>query len=237
MALALAPVLWRQGVAVRRRTPVLPEPDGPRQGTVGSGDEPDLRLLVVGESTAAGVGASHQSEGIGHRLAEHLHRDGHGTVRWRTVARSGVTAHRLRTEVLAGAPARPHDLAVVVLGVNDTLRLRRPAVWRRDVGRVLAVLDRTARPGARTVLCGVPDVGGFPALPHPLRGVLGAHARHLDAALADLAHAAASRDARVTHVPVPAVDADAFATDGFHPGPVGYRRWVAQVAVAVTAGG
>lgn len=233
-AFALAPLLWRQGVTVRRTTPALPEAAGPRTGTVGGArGGPELRLLVVGESTAAGVGADDQRDGLAHQLARQLAEDGTGVVRWRVLARSGVTAHRLRTEVLDPAPREPHDVAVVVLGVNDTLRLRRPAIWRRDVARVVEVLRHTATPGASTILCGVPDVAGFPALPPPLRTVLGAHARHLDDGLADLARAASAQGRAVTHVPVPPVDADAFATDGFHPGAVGYRRWAEQLATTI----
>lgn len=50
-ALALAPVLIAQGLQVRRVTPRLPEPPGPRSGTAGGG--PPLRLLIAGDSAAA----------------------------------------------------------------------------------------------------------------------------------------------------------------------------------------
>lgn len=59
--LALAPVLLHQGRTVRRTALWLPEPAGPRQGVAGGG-EPRLRLLVVGDSSAAGVGLQHQSQ-------------------------------------------------------------------------------------------------------------------------------------------------------------------------------
>lgn len=232
-ALLAGPVLWRQGVQVRARTPALPEAEGPRRGTVG--DPPWSRLLVVGESTAAGVGVAHQHEGLGAQLAACLAGspvvDGHGGVAWEVVARSGVTARVLHDQVLAAATPAPHDLAVVVLGVNDTLRLRTARTWRRDVTRVIDALAATAAPGARTVLAGVPDLAGFPALPTPLSAVLGAHARHLDAVLARLA----SRRGDVLHVPVPAAGDQAYAADGFHPGVDGYARWAEHLAAAVHA--
>jgi hypothetical protein len=55
-AVALAPVLLLQGLRVRLVTPRLPEPPGPRAGSAGQG--PALRLLIAGDSAAAGVGVN-----------------------------------------------------------------------------------------------------------------------------------------------------------------------------------
>jgi len=54
----LSPLLVCQGIYVRRVTPKLPEADGPRSGEAGSGAL--LRLLVLGDSAAAGVGVRTQ---------------------------------------------------------------------------------------------------------------------------------------------------------------------------------
>ncbi|WP_236040775.1 hypothetical protein [Marinobacter nauticus] len=51
----LFPVLLYQGKRTRRVTPRLPEATGDYAGQYGEG-EPVFRLLVLGESTAAGVG-------------------------------------------------------------------------------------------------------------------------------------------------------------------------------------
>ena len=59
--LALAPLLVVQGWYVKRITPRLPEAEGARQGVTGQGQR--LRLLVVGDSAAAGVRSEeHTSE-------------------------------------------------------------------------------------------------------------------------------------------------------------------------------
>ena len=62
LTLSLAPLLLVQGRWVRRRTPLLPEPPGPRAGVIGQG--PVLRLLIVGDSSAAGVGVAHQAQQV-----------------------------------------------------------------------------------------------------------------------------------------------------------------------------
>ncbi|EEX09439.1 hypothetical protein SL1157_1477 [Ruegeria lacuscaerulensis ITI-1157] len=53
--LPLLPLLAAQALMVRQRALRLPEPSGPREGRQGRG--PRLRLLIVGDSSAAGVGA------------------------------------------------------------------------------------------------------------------------------------------------------------------------------------
>lgn len=67
LALVLAPVLVRQGRLVRERTPILPEGAGQRSGIEpalpAARDTPPFELLVVGESTAAGVGVSTSARG------------------------------------------------------------------------------------------------------------------------------------------------------------------------------
>src|ERR1035437_9235238 len=73
VAVAAAPVIVVQGRQVRRATPVLPEAAGPREGTEGAGEHgAELALLVLGESTAAGVGAGTQAGGLGRQAATAL---------------------------------------------------------------------------------------------------------------------------------------------------------------------
>lgn len=54
----LMPVLLGQALYVRFRVAKLAEPVGVRRGVVGDG--PQLRLLILGDSSALGVGVLHQ---------------------------------------------------------------------------------------------------------------------------------------------------------------------------------
>src|SRR6266516_1669739 len=60
---ALGPVLLPQSKWLKRNALRLPEAAGPREGKVGVG-EPVLRLLVVGDSSAAGVGVADQAQAL-----------------------------------------------------------------------------------------------------------------------------------------------------------------------------
>ncbi len=228
----LAPVLVHQGRRVRATTPRVPEAPGPRTGEVaGAGAAVDL--LVLGESPAAGVGAADHHEGLAGQAARALAAEAGRRVRWRVLARNGATAATACDELLAPATGVAADVAVVALGVNDTLRLHSPARWTSDLRRLIGLLRERCGP-VPIVLAAVPPMGVFPALPQPLRGVLGLRAAVLDRAAAQLA---AEMDA-VRHVSVPlpagAVD-DFFCTDRFHPSPSGYARWGAALGRAAAA--
>ncbi|UQS22071.1 SGNH/GDSL hydrolase family protein [Amycolatopsis thermalba] len=223
----LAPVLVAQGLRVRRTTPRLPGASGPLTGSV-AGPDP-VRLLVIGESTVDGVGAETHEEALTGQLASVLAgRLGRG-ISWRVAGRTGANARTVRAELLDEACREPADLVVVALGVNDTIEMRSPGRYRRDL-LALVVAARRALGPVPVLLAGVPPLGAFPSLPQPLRLVLGLRGEALDAAAATLAALPG-----VTHCPVPreVVDPELFATDGFHPGPAGYRLWAGKLAEAV----
>ena len=88
--LALAPVLLWQGRQVRRNALRLPEAEGPREGVAGTG-KVCLRVLIVGDSSAAGVGAKNQTQALAGRLSEALSQRLGGAVVWQLIARSGDT--------------------------------------------------------------------------------------------------------------------------------------------------
>lgn len=240
---ALAPLLWWQGRRVRRVAMRLPEAPGEREGVAGAGMDraaapgrAPLRLLVVGDSSAAGVGVDHQAEALAAPLADALARRLHRPVCWRLQARSGHRAHDLLAALRASSPAPAAEVMLVVVGVNDASAMARTRAWRR----ALESLDATAR--AR---CGVhhvwhsalPPMGRFPLLPEPLRWVMGRHAARLDAALqAHVRSHPARHYAALPALPgAGAVPAGWVAADGFHPGPLAYRAWALSLAEAMAA--
>ena len=221
---ALGPLLIAQGRHVRRSTPVLPEPDGPREGASGAG--PPLRLLVLGDSAGAGVGAPSQEEALTGRLVARL-RERH-RVEWRLIAHTGATTASTIRYLERIAPFAT-DVVVTSLGVNDVTGdvgverfLRRQATLRTLLRE---------RFGARLiVVSGLPPMHHFPALPQPLRWYLGERARELDRALASVLP-----DGRgAEHLPFDGdVDAANMAPDGFHPGPAVYEAWSEAAAATI----
>jgi lysophospholipase L1-like esterase len=216
LKLALAPLLVAQAVATRRRAPVLPEPEGPRQGQVGAGRV--LRLLIVGDSSAAGVGVRTQDEALAGHLTRTLAKHSGRRVRWQLVARSGITTVQALALLKQASPA-PADIAIVVLGVNDVID---QVPSHRAVQQRAELVDwLREHAGVRhVVFAPLPPVHRFPLLPQPLRHVMGRDARRHDEAVARWA---AARD-DVSHLPIDyALGPEHMAEDGFHPGEPVYR--------------
>ncbi|MGM0386220.1 MAG: SGNH/GDSL hydrolase family protein, partial [Actinomycetota bacterium] len=203
---------------------------GPRSGHAGPDDtDPDaatpLSVLMIGESTAVGVGVATQEEALAGRLAHALARGSGRQVAWTALGRSGAPArHVLR--VLVPQVEGSYDVAVVVLGVNDTLSLTSLRAWRATVGAVLDALEPHVADGGTVVLAGLPAVGRFVALPQPTRALLGRHARALDDELA----AIAGHRERTLHVRTPVLGSGPLlAVDRFHPSAMGYDLWAAEL--------
>jgi lysophospholipase L1-like esterase len=218
LKLALAPLLVAQAIATRRRALVLPEAAGARAGRIGAASGPALRLLVAGDSSAAGVGVAHQGDAVVGHLARHLHQGLGLPVEWSLRARSGLTTRQLHA-MLAADPPPAADVAVVITGVNDVIDQVPCRRALRDRAALAAwLLDQ--RRARHVVFAPLPPIGRFPLLPQPLRRCLGADAARHDAGLARWS---AGRPG-VSHVAIELeLTADTMAADGFHPGEPVYR--------------
>jgi lysophospholipase L1-like esterase len=216
--LALAPLLLAQAVRTRRRAPVLPEAAGPREGRSGASDGTPIRILVTGDSSAAGVGVAHQDQAVLGYLVRTLAKHSAGPVEWRLHARSGLSTREVHAMLLAEPPAEA-DVVVVVTGVNDVID-QIPA--RRALAHRAALADwllgqKLAR---HVVFAPLPPMHQFPLLPEPLRRVIGTDARRHDQALARWA--ATRGDVSVAAIAIE-LSHDTMASDGFHPGEPVYR--------------
>lgn len=221
VTLLLAPLLLVQGRQVRRDTPRLPEPAGPRAGE--SGDGPPLRLLVLGDSAAAGVGVAEQDQALLGRLSGEL--GSSFRLQWRLQA---TTGHRLADIIAAleQVPPEAFDVVVVSAGVNDATGGTARATWRRQLARLAGQLR--GRHGARLVLLSaLPPMQSFPALPQPLRWYMGWRARRFNATLAGFAAAEPGCHLAVPDFPL---EPSYMAADGFHPGAAAYRHWAGHLA-------
>ncbi len=200
---------------------MLPEPAGDRVGSEGSGKL--LRLLVTGDSAAAGVGARDQDEALLGQLRERLRPA--RELEWCLMAKTGATTLSTRRH-LETVPASQFDVVVTSLGVNDLTRGMTIRSWLSGQAELRALL-RSRFSVRLIVVSGLPPVHRFPALPQPLRWHLGRRARQMDRALS----AEVAREADCLFVPLDMDgDKDMMASDGFHPGPPVYKLWAAQVA-------
>ncbi len=233
IALPLLPFLIAQGKHARRVTPRLPEADGPTAGIAGNTHSGlALSLLALGESPVAGVGVPTHEKAITGQLAQALSSRLQCPVAWQACGKNGVTAREALEQLVPQLPAEPVDLALVAVGVNDTTAFRPVSSWRRDLVSLLEALDARCAP-RHIIVSGLPPVGHFPALPQPLRWVMGLKASALDAAARDLAPSLP----RTHYVPLSldTQDQAMMASDGYHPSEKGCCAWAGLLADAYVA--
>lgn len=224
----LFPLLLAQGYLLRKRTPRLPDADGPCSGTVKGNKEP-LNLIAVGESTVAGVGARTQEEALTGQLAQALSLQSGRAVNWFVAARSGITARESLVELVPQLTGQTADLVLIALGVNDSIEFHTSRRWASDLERLIAGI-RAEVGDAPVLLAGVPPLDYFPAFPEPLSSVLGARSAFLGEAAVELA----KKLKQIVYVPfeIGKGRTDLFCEDRFHPGELGYKQWAAQLAAA-----
>lgn len=197
-----------------------------------------LTLVVLGDSTTAGVGVSRAQDALPYLLARRIADAEARPVRVISYGWAGARAADLPRQQVAqaaGTARRPKDggpflrdadVVAVVIGSNDATH-RTPPTRYRDSLRETFEAVRASAPGARLVLCGIPRFRGVLRAFEPLIFLADQYARFLrpisraEAARAGAAYAD-------IHARVPAIIAgrrDVLSSDQFHPSAVLYDAW------------
>ncbi|SFT53149.1 SGNH/GDSL hydrolase family protein [Pseudomonas marincola] len=236
LVLALSPVVLPMAVLTRRKALRLMPAAGEQAGVAGAAlaGEP-LRLLVLGESTAVGVGVSCMQLALAGQLAGAMSQRFSRPVAWQVCGENGITAAKLHQRYVSQRSvttpaAGPHDLVVVLLGVNDTTHLSSLKRWQASLQQIVQGLQHHAQTTAdRVVFSGVPPLQHFTALPWLFRRLLGLRAAMLDRAMRESAAA--------TGAQYLALDLDfaahLMAVDGYHPSAAGYRLWADNLLLGI----
>ncbi len=224
--LLMAPVLLPQGIFIRKSTPRLKEAAGPRNGIEGQGKP--LRLLLIGDSAAAGVGVEHQSQALSGQLISTL--CDQFRIDWQLIAKTGVTTKEVWRK-LSDHPKQDYDIVIVSLGVNDVTTQLSSSEWMKLQKRLVAQL-RDCFSCQQIILTKIPPMHKFPALPNPLRWYLGSKAKAFNRKLERWVSTQSDCETiTIEHQ----LDPDQMASDGFHPGPEIYQYWGNAVAQVIRA--
>jgi lysophospholipase L1-like esterase len=236
-----ASLLAAQAVAAKTRRYARPDLRLAMRTTVGPTRAPTLRLVLLGDSSALGVGVERVTDTVGGHLAELLagaQRDA-GTeshlvfrVELSSVAVSGSRSADLATQVARALLGPAPDVAVILIGANDATNLRGPAT---AAAALAAAVTRLASAGVAVVVGTCPDLGAVRAIARPLRHVVAWQGRRVGRAqqAATLATGGIPVDLAAQTGPVFRADPGTLCTDGYHPSADGYRVWAHALYPAV----
>jgi lysophospholipase L1-like esterase len=207
-----------------------------------------LRMVVLGDSTTAGVGVERAEDSLPYLVARRI-ADAEGravhvvSYGWAGARAADLVRQQLPRAIeplratetesfLAGA-----DIVAVVIGSNDATHNTPPGRFRTSLRTVLDGI-RAAAPSARVVLAGIPAFRGALRGVEPLIFLADQYARllrpvsHSEAARAGAAYADLARDVP----PLVRGRTDVLSRDQFHPSVVGYTAWADVIAEALLSG-
>ena len=203
------------------------------RGEFGRAFAPPLRLAVLGDSTAAGVGVSHVDDTVAGRLARVVADTG----RFVTLDGLGVSGSRaadLATQVSRALVTKP-DVAVILIGANDATHVTDLDGVRDDVR---TAVERLHAAGVRVVVGSCPDMGAATAFLPPLRQLVAWQGRRVGRVTREAAVVAGAAAVDVGGETGAAFRGDPgryLSTDEFHPSADGYALWADALAGEVRA--
>ncbi len=230
-AAGVAGLLALEIAIARARRYARPEIGPGIRATLGGSGGRTIRMVMLGDSMAAGVGVQTVGDSVGGQLASLL-AGPNQRVELSSVAVSGSGSADLDTQVSRALLGRRPDVAVILVGCNDALRLVNPEHAAADLA---SAVQRLTGAGVGVVVGTCPDLGAARALATPLRQIVGWLGRRIAAAQAPAVREAggvpvdlAERTGAVFRA-----DAGTLCEDGFHPSADGYRIWAHALYPAV----
>ncbi|WP_068262354.1 SGNH/GDSL hydrolase family protein [Janibacter limosus] len=205
-------------------------------GVYGAAPGDPVQLLVLGDSTAAGMGADNRYQTIGAILSTGLAAIMGRPVELTNEAVVGAESSDLSAQ-LSRALARVDrpDVAVILVGANDVTHKIDRAVSVQHLQRTVRYLRTLDIP---VVVGTCPDLGTVEPVPFPLNKLLRQWSRELATAQTVAAVEAGARTVSLADLLGPEFAASPkimFSQDRFHPSPAGYARVASALLPSVAA--
>ncbi|MEV0268592.1 MAG: SGNH/GDSL hydrolase family protein [Hamadaea sp.] len=231
-----AALLTAEAIMARRRSYAQPALGLNVRASIGADAAPPLRLVMLGDSAALGVGVDRVADTVGGQLAELLSNPVGGEpgrrVDLSSVGVSGSRSSDLATQVARALLGLRPDVAVILVGANDVIGLRSPGEAATHLG---AAVRRLREAGVEVVVGTCPDMGAARAIAPPLRQIVGWLGRRIARAQIRAVHAAGGAivDLGAETGPVFRADPATLCEDRYHPSADGYRVWAYALLPAV----
>jgi len=214
--IAYAGVKFYAGVQAARRGAALTKPHE-KQST-----DHALPVLVLGDSTAVGVGAATPEESLAGLVSGYLH-----ATSVENYAVSGAEVKDLRSQV-AEAKLAHYRLILIQIGGNDIIAFHDASTTAALLAQILKTL-----PGAdRVVVISAGNVGGATLFPWPIRPYYTYLNNQYHAAFAAVVAAAGMAYVNLAADPGAKLiqdQPDIYLHDGLHPSSAGYALWFSAI--------
>nr|WP_218849568.1 SGNH/GDSL hydrolase family protein [Nocardioides perillae] len=184
---------------------------------------PAVKVVLLGDSSAAGYGVERVEETPGALLASGIAVHGDRRVYLRSLAVVGAQTSDLAAQVDRALVVEP-DVAVVMIGANDVTHSVLP---RQSVADLTEGVTRLIEAGVAVVVGTCPDLGTIKPIAPPLKQFARAYSRRLAAAQTIAVLEAGGRTVSLGSILGPEFDAAPallFGPDRFHPSADGYRK-------------
>jgi lysophospholipase L1-like esterase len=229
------PILLYLGKKVRKSVPELGEASLNLVGKM-DGNQDNIQLLTIGESTIAGVGVTDHVDGITGGIAKKLRDLTQKTAHWQVLARNGYTAERVNQKLVPMIPNHKIDIIVIGLGGNDTFQFNSPLTFRKHL--IATIKNSQLRqPTAKIIIANMPPIGAFPAFPWIIQRILGSLVSLHGAVIRDvptLFHNVFYVDKKISFEdwltqPNGQLTVHDFFSDGVHPSAMTYGIWGEEI--------
>jgi lysophospholipase L1-like esterase len=212
------PLLVYQAKQIRKSSPRLPSQSSLL--TLGQGDN---HILLLGESTVAGVGASSPA----HTLAGNFHRLLGESYQIETIGKKGLRVKEALGLYLQHRQDQTlkSNGVILFLGANDCFLLTSPDAFKKEVESLIHQIQMTTST-QWIYLAAIPPVHLFPAFSKRMQAFLQVQRNYLQAELEKIAES----HPKVIYQEIPMdLQPEFFSADGVHPSDLGYQK-IAELA-------
>jgi lysophospholipase L1-like esterase len=184
----------------------------------------EKHVLLLGESTVAGVGAS----AAAHTLAGNFSRMLGDSYQIETIGKKGLRVKDAFSlyQLQKKSRTTTSEGVILFLGANDCFLLTSPQEFKQEL-RSLMLQIQVETDANWIYLAAIPPVHLFPAFSEQMRSFLSKQRAYLQREMEDIA----ANDPKVIYHTIPMdLQPEFFSADGVHPSDLGYQK-IAELAI------
>ena len=220
--LVLFPLLKWQGKRVRQKTLKLPEAIGKRSGITGIGTT--IKILLVGDSSACGVGVKNIEQSLSGHLIQNLKKK--YKCHWKIVAKSGLTTVNL-TDLLLLEKDQKFSIAIISVGMNDITSRSSLNKWHENLQKLENALYKKFLIDYY-IYSGMPPIHKLNIVPNPLKTIFTVKGLLFDKSIKT--KCSKFRQYKYININKLSSKENMTAVDEFHPNESFYKIWSVEIA-------